>query len=113
MQEMIRAAVACDGPEVSPHFGRCEHFVVATILEGEILATTRLDNPGHAPGLLPELMRREGVTHVLAGGAGPRAVSMLADAGIEFLGGITGDPRAALRALAAGTLVAGESTCEH
>ncbi len=113
MSEMIRAAVACDGPEVSPHFGRCEHFVVAAIRDGELLASTRLDNPGHAPGLLPELMRQEGVTHVLAGGAGPRAVSMLAGARIEFIGGITGDPLAALRALAAGKLVAGESTCEH
>lgn len=113
MQKTMRAAVACDGTEISPHFGRCEHFIVVAIRDGELLARTRLDNPGHEPGLLPELMRQEGVTHVLAGGAGPRAVGMLADAGIEFISGVTGDPLAALKALAAGTLSAGESTCEH
>lgn len=113
MKAMIRAAVACDGPHVSGHFGRCEHFLVATISDGEVINTKRLDNPGHAPGLLPQLMRQEGVTHVLAGGAGPRAVGMLAEADIEFIGGVTGDPLMALTALAAGTLTAGLSTCEH
>ena len=109
----MKVAVACDGEQVSPHFGRCEHYLIAELQDGEIQLSEWFGNPGHAPGALPALMREKGVDCMLAGGAGPRAVGLLAEAGIELVVGVSGDALAALQALSQGVLAGGESACEH
>lgn len=106
-------AVACDNNEVSPHFGRCERYLLARVDGADVQVVKWLENPGHAPGALPALMRQEGVQCVICGGAGPRAVALLAEAGIGLITGISGEPAAALQALANGTLQAGRTMCEH
>lgn len=106
-------AVACDNNEVSPHFGRCERYLIARVDGPDVQLVKWLQNPGHAPGVLPALMQQEGVQCVICGGAGPRAVGLLAQAGIDLIPGVSGDPLIALQALAHGTLHAGESMCEH
>ncbi len=111
----MRIAVACDGTTVSAHFGRCERYLLAESEgEGENVEVVEwLTNPGHEPGALPELMREKGVSWVIAGGAGPRAVGLLEAAGIDLVIGVEGDALAAAKALADGTLLGGESTCQH
>ncbi len=109
----MRVAVACEGPEVSPHFGRCERFLIADLAGAEIKLLEWVPNPGHEPGVLPELMRGKGVELVVAGGAGPRAQGLFAEAGIEFIPGIAGSALEALQALAYGMLEAGDSACSH
>ena len=109
----MRVAVACDGETVSPHFGRCERFLVAEVSGTSIDRLPDLVNPGHEPGLLPRIMREQGIECVLAGGAGPRAVGMLQEAGIQFIAGVSGNATAALADFAAGTLESGDSSCEH
>lgn len=106
-------AVACEGTEVSPHFGRCQRFLLAQVAGQEIKLLEWLENPGHEPGLLPELMRQQGVELVVAGGAGPRAQALFAAAGIQFVPGVSGGALEALQALASGTLEGGESHCSH
>lgn len=109
----MKVGVACDGQEVSPHFGRCEKFIIAEIDQGEVQLVELLPNPGHEPGLLPALMQEKGVECVLTGGAGPRAINLFNQVGIELVGGVSGDPLVALQALALGRLTEGESTCAH
>lgn len=109
----MRVAVACDGELVSPHFGRCERFLMADVQGTEVTVVEWMTCPGHEPGLLPRLMQERGVECVLAGGAGPRAVAMLEEAGIQFVPGVSGPPAEALVALAQGRLQPGESACDH
>ena len=109
----MKVAVACNGTEVSPHFGRCQRYLIADLEGAEISLVEWLESPGHEPGVLPELMRRKGVELVLAGGAGPRAQGLFAAAGIEFFPGVTGPAVEALQALACGMLEAGDSSCSH
>ena len=109
----MRVAVACDGTEVSPHFGRCQQYLIADLQGTDITLREWLANPGHEPGALPELMRRKGVELVVAGGAGPRAQALFAAAGIDFVGGAQGEALRVLQALAHGTFVPGESACPH
>lgn len=109
----MKIAIACDGTDVSPHFGRCEKYLMAEVLGTEIELLGWLDNPGHEPGALPRLMAQEGVSMVLAGGAGPRAQQLLAASGIELITGVTGDSLLALQAFSKGNLEAGESACDH
>lgn len=109
----MKIAIACDDTFVSPHFGRCEKYLLAEISGTEVRLVEWLANPGHEPGALPELMRQQGVAVVLAGGAGPRAQQLLAQYGIELITGVTGEAVAALQALAHGTLQPGDSYCDH
>ncbi|MBU0608375.1 MAG: dinitrogenase iron-molybdenum cofactor biosynthesis protein [Armatimonadetes bacterium] len=109
----MKIAVACDDTMVSPHFGRCDRYLIAEVEDADIRLLQWLDNPGHEPGALPELMRQQGVVVVVAGGAGPRAVQLLAQHGIDLVMGVSGDALEALQALAQGALQGGESACDH
>ncbi len=109
----LRVAIACDGDQVSPHFGRCEHYLVADVIDGRATVVDRVLTPAHEPGRLPLLIAGLQATCVVAGGAGPRAIDHLSAHGIQFIGGVSGPVKDALAQLAAGTLVAGDSTCDH
>ncbi len=109
----MKVAIACDGADVSPHFGRCEKYLMAEVNEGNVKLLDWLDNPGHEPGALPRLMAQQGVKTVMAGGAGPRAQQLLAASGIDLITGVTGDSLLALQAFAQGTLETGDSACDH
>lgn len=109
----MKVAVACDDNLVSPHFGRCQRYLIAELTGTEVKLVQWLDNPGHEPGALPALMHQEQVALVIAGGAGPRAQQLLAQYNIDLLTGVTGEAIAVLQALAHGELQVGESSCDH
>lgn len=109
----MKIAVACDGTDVSAHFGRCERYLLVSVVNDVPGEIEWLDNPGHEPGALPELMRQNDVDVVLAGGAGPRAQQLLESVGISLMAGVSGDAVAAVNALVAGNLQAGDSDCHH
>lgn len=109
----MKIAIACDGTNVSPHFGRCEKYLMAEVNGADIKLLDWLENPGHEPGTLPRLMAEQNVNVVLAGGAGPRAQQLLSASGIDLITGVTGDSLLALQAFAQGTLETGDSACDH
>ena len=100
-----KIAVAQDGSSVSPHFGHCESYAIFQIENG---AAVRLD---HEPGTLPRLLAGTGITTVLAGGIGQRALAHLQENGVTVIRGVSGGVDAAAAAYAAGTLVSGEDSC--
>lgn len=111
-------AVACESREglagdVSGHFGHAPYFVVAELAGTELVGSRLVESPAHGEGpcTAPEFVRRTGATAVLVGGMGARAVAMLRGMGIEVYGGASGNAGAALRALAAGTLVPADGRC--
>ena len=110
---MMKIAVACDGTLVSPHFGRCDKYLIAEVEGTDVRLVQWLANPGHEPGALPELMQQHGVVVVMAGGAGPRAQQLLAQHGIDLITGVSGEAVTVLQALAHGTLQPGDSACDH
>ncbi len=109
----MRYAIAVDGDQVSPHFGRCEQYVLIDVADGEVAGRRALPNPGHEPDRLPRLLAEHGVNGVVAGGAGRRAMGLLTEMGIPLCLGVSGTVEDAIAAIAAGTLAPGESTCEH
>lgn len=56
------------------HFGHCEQFAIIETEDGKIVNETRLTPPPHEPGLLPPWLADKGVTDVIAGGMGQRAI---------------------------------------
>lgn len=109
----MRYAIAADGDQVAPHFGRCERYVVVDIAKGAEVARQDLENPGHEPGLLPRLLNEEGVAYVVAGGAGPRAINLMAELNIGVYVGVSGPIDEVIEKIATGDLEPGESACEH
>ena len=109
----MRYAVATDGNQVAPHFGRCEKYVIVDIANGREVERYELENPGHEPGLLPRLLNDEGVAYVVAGGAGPRAINLMAELNIGVYVGVSGAIDEIIEKIAASELETGESACEH
>ncbi|NYT05845.1 MAG: dinitrogenase iron-molybdenum cofactor biosynthesis protein [Methanomicrobiales archaeon] len=108
----MKIAVATDGGAVCPHFGHAPAFTIYTA-EGADAEKRILPNPGHEPGRLPALLHAEGVTCVIAGGMGPKAVALFCDAGIDVVMGVSGSADDAVLAYLNGTLEQGESMCHH
>jgi len=106
-------AVATDGDQVAAHFGRCPSYTLVSYKDGREVSRRRIENPGHEPGLLPELLSRHGATHVVAGGMGPRAMDLFAGKGICTVVGVSGSVDDAIAAFLKKRLEGGQSTCEH
>jgi len=109
-------AIPVSGESVSPHFGRCEAFVLvqADPQARRIVSTDRIPAPPHEPGLLPRWLQERGVQVVLAGGMGPRAQQLFAEQGIEVVLGAPGGPfREVVQSYLEGNLQPGPNVCDH
>ena len=109
----MRVAISTDGDAVAPHFGRCDAYTIVDIEDGESKDPTRIPNPGHEPGFLPEYLAERGVNCIVAGGMGPRAQMLFDQQKIQTVVGISGSVAEAIEALCRGELRSGESMCEH
>jgi predicted Fe-Mo cluster-binding NifX family protein len=109
----VKVAIAVEGGQVAPHFGRCQTYLVADVDDGQIGTRQQVDSPGHEPGVLPAMLHDLGVECVIAGGMGPRAAGMFQQYGISTIVGVTGAAHEALSQFASGTLKGGESLCDH
>jgi predicted Fe-Mo cluster-binding NifX family protein len=58
------------------HFGHCHYFSITETDEKEIISTELVKPPPHEPGVLPQWLAQKGVTDVLAGGMGNRAIQL-------------------------------------
>ncbi len=91
----MRIAVSADNKDglnsvVSPHFGRCPHFVLVDVEDQEIRQVQSVDNPffgNHQPGQVPGFIASHGANVMLTGGMGGRAIMFFQQYGIE---GVTG-----------------------
>lgn len=109
----LKVALSCEGDSVSAHFGRCQKYVLASIEDGILKEKQEVLNPGHEPGFLPLFLKQQGVNVMIAGGAGPRAVEILKQNGIDCILGVSGNVNQVLDLFMQGKLEAGESSCSH
>jgi predicted Fe-Mo cluster-binding NifX family protein len=109
----MKVCIPVEGTMVSQHFGHTPEFLIATIEDGKIVSRKVEKSPGHEPGLLPKLMASWGVTHVITGGLGKRALDLFNERNIQVISGVTGTADEALKAFLQGKLVAGENLCDH
>jgi len=109
----MKVAIAKDGDIVSEHFGHCTEYAVFVIEESKITAREILESPGHEPGKLPPFLASHKVTHVLAGGMGPRAVDLFCANNIEVFLGVRGRIETVINDFISGKVAQGESSCTH
>jgi predicted Fe-Mo cluster-binding NifX family protein len=91
----MRIAVSADTKNgldsvVSPHFGRCPHFILVDLDDRDVSGVREVDNPfygQHQPGQVPGFISSLGANVMLTGGMGGRAIMFFQEYGIE---GVTG-----------------------
>jgi predicted Fe-Mo cluster-binding NifX family protein len=108
-----RIAIAADGSGVSSHFGHCDRYVIYHIRGREIVRQEYILNPGHEPGKLPRMLASCGITHVLAGGMGMKAVRLFEDQGIGVILGIQGPVDEVAGCFAQDRIAPGGNMCDH
>jgi predicted Fe-Mo cluster-binding NifX family protein len=97
----MRIAVSADNKNgldsvVSPHFGRCPHFVLVDLEGHDVEQVREVDNPyygNHQPGQVPAFIHSLGANVMLAGGMGGRAIMFFQQLGVEGVTGAYGTVR--------------------
>ncbi len=69
------------------HFGHCKFFLLFDEEDGKIVNEERVVPPPHEPGLLPKWLGEKGVTDIICGGMGDRAIQLFNQRGVNaFVG---------------------------
>lgn len=112
----MKYAIPVSGGVLSPHFGHCEQFALFDVDETskEITRSATVDSPGHQPGFLPSWLSEQGVSMVIAGGMGTRAIELFQQNRIQVIVGATEtNPERAVLSHLQGNLATGQNVCDH
>jgi len=109
----MKIAIPIENGMLCSHFGHAPKFAIVEIAEGSVSGSQLMEPPPHEPGSLPKWLKRLGVTQVICGGIGARAVQLLQEAGIQVIAGIpVMDPAQAVEEYMAGRLAGAQGpTC--
>ena len=96
------------------HFGHSNFFALISVTGQNIVAEERLTPPPHEPGVFPKWLIGHGVTDILAGGMGQRAINILQNEGVNVF---TGAPKQTTKELVTSflnkTIEFSPKNCEH
>jgi predicted Fe-Mo cluster-binding NifX family protein len=116
----MRIAVSADDKQgvdsvVSPHFGRCPHYILVDVEGRDVTGIQEVDNPfygHHQPGQVPGFIQSLGADVMLAGGMGRRAIMFFQQCGIEGVTGAYGTVRQSVECYLRGQLK-GAAPCKE
>ena len=110
----MRIAVTCENNQVFQHFGHTPEFAVFDIEDGKI-KDMRIESTGESGhGALAGLLSGNNIDLLICGGIGGGAQMALAEAGIELIGGASGNVTDVVNAYLNGTLkVNAAFQCNH
>jgi predicted Fe-Mo cluster-binding NifX family protein len=114
LQMKKKIAIPLENGVLSKHFGHCQQFAVLETMYESIENESLLVPPPHEPGVIPLWLAQEGITDVIAGGMGQRAIDLFTRHNINvFVGAEKKDYRILAQELIGGILVAGANYCDH
>lgn len=112
----MRIAMPVADGKLAIHFGHAPSFAILDIdaASKKIVKREDIPAPPHAPGLLPPWMAERGVTLVIAGGMGARAIDLFAQQHIQvILGAPAETPEKILADYLGGILQTSSNPCDH
>ena len=110
----MKIAVTYEAGMIFQHFGHTAAFKIYEVENNEVKSAQVVDTAGHGHGALAGFLRSQGVDTLICGGIGGGAQMALADTGIRFFGGVSGDADEAVQALLAGHLTYNPDVrCSH
>lgn len=96
------------------HFGHCKFFALLEVENGNVISEESVTPPPHEPGILPKWLAETGVTDVLAGGMGNRAIEIFNHHRVNVF---VGAPKLTARELTEGflaeTIQFNANYCDH
>jgi len=109
-----RIAIPLENDVLCSHFGHCQRFAIVDTIDGKIENESLVTPPPHEPGLLPGWLAEKGVTDVIAGGMGQRAINLFNSQRINvFVGAPVESPRNLVTDFLGGSLKVGANYCDH
>ena len=112
----MKIALPIDGGRVSGHFGHAEKFAIFEVdcSSNAITGSSEAVPPPHEEGAIPEWLREQGVSLVIAGGLGRKAKQLFDDMGIDVVAGAPqSEPAAVVMSHLDGALKSGDNACGH
>ena len=107
-------AVPLENGILCSHFGHCQQFAIIETDNNKITGEVLVTPPPHEPGILPGWLAEKGVTDVIAGGMGQRAIGLFNQNKINvFAGAPLKNPTELANELINNTLAAGANYCDH
>jgi predicted Fe-Mo cluster-binding NifX family protein len=107
-------AIPLESGQLCAHFGHCEQFAIIETENGKIIKESLIAPPDHQPGLYPAWISQFGVTDVIAGGMGQRAIDLFNQHRINvFVGAPTRKPYDLVTDFMIGKLEVGANYCDH
>ena len=107
-------AIPMEGGRLCSHFGHCEQFSFIDVEDNTITNERLITPPPHEPGLLPGWLAERGVTDVIAGGMGQRALDLFAAQNIKVsVGAEPKSPKELVSDWLKKALVTGKNECDH
>ena len=107
----MKVAISTDNGEVSAHFGRCPEFTIVEIKDKKIVKKEIIENPGHRTGFLPKYFKEQGISCMIAGGAGFRAKGFFEEYNIKLITGVEGKIDDVINEFIKGGIEQGEDFC--
>jgi predicted Fe-Mo cluster-binding NifX family protein len=107
-------AIPTENGLLCAHFGHCEKFAFIQVENGIISHFTEKTPPEHIPGLYPRWVAQFGVTDVIAGGMGQKAIELFNDQSINvFVGAPVKSPESLVLDFIADKLKLEANYCNH
>lgn len=109
-----RIAVPLENGVLCAHFGHCQTFAIVSVENNAITDILELEPPEHVPGLYPLWIAQHGVTDVIAGGMGQKAIALFNQHQINAFVGAPVKPASELvEDFLAGNLTLSANYCDH
>ena len=109
-----RIAIPLEDGVLCSHFGHCQQFAIIEAENNNIISQNFITPPPHEPGLLPGWLAEKGVTDVIAGGMGQRAINLFNRQNINvFVGAQIKNHTELASDLINNRLAAGANYCDH
>ena len=107
-------AVPSSNGLLDEHFGHCGQFALLATDEDKVISEILIDAPPHKPGLLPGFLADRGVTDVIAGGMGQRAIQLFNQHRVNvFVGAPKQTPKELTEGFLTHTLEFSANYCDH
>ena len=110
-----RIAIPVDNQDIlDAHFGHCSFFAILNIENETLVSEERLTPPPHEPGLLPKWLAEKGISDIIAGGMGQKAIQLFNQNGVNvFVGAPKLSAKELLKAYLQNCLTFSANYCDH
>ncbi len=107
-------AIPMENGVLCAHFGHCQYFSIVTVVNNQITEIKEQTPPVHEPGVYPRWVASFGVTDVIAGGMGQKAIDLFNEQNINaFVGAPIKGAKELIEEFLADKLMLNANYCNH